>query len=83
MRFAADDELDVRLVLTREWPQDWQGHRGRIDRQLLDEVAWTQEERPLILICGPTGFVESAADALVQSGHPPDLIRTERFGPTG
>jgi ferredoxin-NADP reductase len=83
MRFAADDELDVRLVLTREWPQDWQGHRGRIDRQLLDEVSWPPEERPLILICGPTGFVESVADTLVQSGHTPDLIRTERFGPTG
>jgi len=83
MRFAADDKLDVRLALTREWPQDWQGHRGRIDRQLLDEVSWSPKERPLILICGPTGFVESVADTLVQSGHTPDLIRTERFGPTG
>jgi ferredoxin-NADP reductase len=83
MRFAADDELDVRLVLTREWPQDWQGHRGRIDSGLLDEVSWSPNERPLILICGPTGFVESVADTLVQRGHTPDLIRTERFGPTG
>jgi ferredoxin-NADP reductase len=83
MRFGASDDLDVRLVLTREWPPDWQGHRGRIDRQLLDEVAWSSEEQPLIFVCGPTGFVESVADALVQSGHEPDLIRTERFGPTG
>ena len=56
MRFAADHEVDVRLVLTREWPQDWQGHRGRVDRQLLDEVSWSPEERPLILICGPRGL---------------------------
>ena len=83
MRLGGSDELDVRLVLTREWPRDWQGHRGRVNRQLLDEVSWSPEEQPLIFVCGPTGFVESVADALVQSGHKPDLIRTERVGPTG
>jgi len=27
--------------------------------------------------------VETAADLLVDLGHPADRIRTERFGPTG
>ena len=69
--------------MTREWPQDWAGARGRIDRQLLEQVSWPPREQPLIYICGPSAFVEVAAGALVQSGHAPAQIRTERFGPTG
>ena len=38
---------------------------------------------PDCFVCGPTGFVETAADLLVAAGHPPERIRTERFGPTG
>jgi ferredoxin-NADP reductase len=34
-------------------------------------------------VCGPTAFVEAAAELLVESGHRPDSIKTERFGPTG
>jgi ferredoxin-NADP reductase len=45
-------------------------------------VAWPPEERPLVYICGPTGFVETAAEALVALGHDAGRIRTERFGPT-
>jgi ferredoxin-NADP reductase len=36
-----------------------------------------------VFICGPTPFVENAADLLVSLGHPANAIRTERFGPTG
>ena len=39
MRFAAHDEVDIRLTLTREWSPGWQGHRGRMDQHLFDEVA--------------------------------------------
>ena len=83
---VADDSgahADVRIALTRQWPDDWHGYRGRIGRELLDETAWSPEERPLIYICGPTGFVEAAAGWLVELGHEPSRIRTERFGPTG
>jgi ferredoxin-NADP reductase len=82
-RLAAGEGLDLHLALTRRWPDDWQGHRGRIDRDLLERVAWPPEERPLIYVCGPTAFVETAAQALVDRGHDPRHIRTERFGPTG
>ena len=40
-------------------------------------------ERPLLFVCGPTAFVEHAADALVALGHPPERIHAERFGPSG
>jgi ferredoxin-NADP reductase len=80
---AAGDGVDISFTLTREWPDDWTGHRGRIDRKLLDELAWPAAEMPLTYICGPSGFVEGAAGTLVGSGHDPKRIRTERFGPTG
>jgi ferredoxin-NADP reductase len=77
------DEIDVRIALTRQWPEDWQGYRGRVDRQVLEEVAWAPDERPLVYACGPTSFVEAVAESLVHIGHEPGRIRTERFGPTG
>ena len=75
--------VDVRLALTREWPEDYTGHTGRIDRGLLEGVAGVPEDRPLVYFCGPNGFVEAAGQWLVDLGHGPDRIRTERFGPTG
>jgi ferredoxin-NADP reductase len=79
----AEDSIDVRLTLTREQPDGWAGYMGRIDRELIDDVAWPPDDAPLAYICGPTSFVETAASALVDLGHDPARIRTERFGPTG
>jgi ferredoxin-NADP reductase len=79
----ANDQVDVRFALTREWPDGYSGHRGRITRELLDEVVGPPAQRPLVYLCGPNGFVEAAAQWLVEIGHAPARIRTERFGPTG
>jgi ferredoxin-NADP reductase len=73
---------ETTITLTREQPPGWNGRTGRIDRDLLAEVAWPPAESPLVYICGPTGFVEAVADTLVALGHSPARIRTERFGPT-
>jgi ferredoxin-NADP reductase len=73
---------DIRLTLTREKPAGWHGYVGRIDRGLLEEVAWAPSERPLTYVCGPTGLVEAVASTLVELGHEPSRIKTERFGPT-
>jgi ferredoxin-NADP reductase len=80
---AADDAIDVRFALTRSWPDDWTGYRRRIDRAILEEVAWPATEQPLVFVCGPTAFVETAAEALVELGHEPHRVKTERFGATG
>jgi ferredoxin-NADP reductase len=77
-----DAPIDVRFTLTRAQPDGWTGYSRRIDRSLLEEVAWPVAERPLFYICGPTAFVETAASTLVELGHEPGRIRTERFGPT-
>jgi ferredoxin-NADP reductase len=74
--------FDATITLTREQPEGWTGHTGRVGTELLAEVAWPPAERPLVYVCGPTGFVEGVADALVALGHEPARIRTERFGPT-
>ena len=79
---AAYDEVDIRFTLTRAQPAGWKGYGRRIDSEMLAEVAWTPEEKPSIYICGPTSFVETAAASLVDLGHDPESIRTERFGPT-
>lgn len=80
---SEDDSLRVVHTITRDAPTEWKGHRRRIDRAMLDEIAWPAEEEPRIYVCGPTAMVEAAASALVASGHAPERIRTERFGPTG
>jgi len=77
------EAVDVRFTLTREQPASWDGYTRRIDRELLEDVSWLPRERPLTYVCGPTSFVETAASALVDLGHDPLRIRTERFGPTG
>jgi len=73
---------DIRVTLTREQPSNWRGYAGRIDRALLEEVAWAPSESPLTYVCGPTGLVEAVASTLVELGHEPRRIKTERFGPT-
>ena len=78
-----DAALEVRHTLTREQPQGWDGFRRRIDKAMLEEVAWPPSEKPQIFVCGPTPLVEGVAQALVELGHEPARIKTERFGPTG
>ena len=80
---TSDHGVGVHVALTRAWPEDWEGHRGRISPELLRNVSWPPDEHPLIYICGPTGFVEAIAGQLVEAGHDPRAIRTERFGPSG
>jgi ferredoxin-NADP reductase len=81
----ARDEPGIEVVhtLTRAAPSDWSGFRRRVDREMLDAVSWPPADRPLCYVCGPTGLVEATASALVDLGHEPARIRTERFGPTG
>jgi ferredoxin-NADP reductase len=50
---------------------------------MLSTVGPAANKRLRIYVCGPTAFVERAADLLVALGHEPTTIRAERFGPTG
>ncbi|MFL5829084.1 MAG: ferredoxin reductase [Solirubrobacteraceae bacterium] len=76
--------VTVQITLTRgSPPADWDGLTGRIDASKLGAVAPPPDQGPEIYVCGPTAFVEEAARLLIELGHPPATIRTERFGPTG
>ena len=75
--------VEITHTLTRSAPDRWMGRTGRLDRDALAELAWTPSERPLVYVCGPTGLVEAVASALVELGHDPARVLTERFGPTG
>ena len=70
-------------TLTRSQPAGWTGYARRVDAAMLAEVGPSSDERPLVFVCGPTPFVEAVARALVDLGHEPHRIKTERFGPTG
>ena len=75
--------LQIAHTLTRSTPPGWTGYDRRIDKDMLEEVAFSPEERSLAFVCGPTPLVEAVATALVGLGHDPTRVKTERFGPTG
>jgi len=77
------DGVGVTYVYTRTSPPNWPRPPGRIDAALLAAASWPSTLSPTCYVCGPTLFVEHVVELLTTSGHPPDRIRTERFGPTG
>jgi ferredoxin-NADP reductase len=78
-----DPALRVVNTLTRRQPPGWKGHRRRINKALLGEVCFPPEQRPKTFVCGSTSLVESVSRLLVELGHDPLAIKTERFGPSG
>jgi ferredoxin-NADP reductase len=83
VRRASDAGLEVLITFTRAQPPLWTGYARRIDRQMIGEVIQPLGKALHAFVCGPTLFVEVAANALVEVGIAPDRVRTERFGPTG
>ena len=82
-RLAGLPNVQVVFTFTRGAPSSWSGYRRRVDRAMLESVSWSPAAAPRVYVCGPTVFVESVASSLVDLGHAPPRIRTERFGPTG
>lgn len=81
-QLETDDGPAVHYTFTRHPPAGWTGFARRIDAEMLATVGPAAAQRPRIFVCGPSAFVERAADRLVTLGHPPSAVRTERFGPT-
>ncbi len=78
-RFFAD-ELDtadnVTCAYTRSGPPDIP--IGRLTKERLAAVVLPPGAS--VFVCGPTPFVEAVATWLVELGHDPALVKTERFG---
>ena len=75
--------IEVFQTLTRSQPDGWPGYARRVDKAMLEEVAWPATKEPVTFVCGPTSFVENVAGSLVEIGYDPLRVKTERFGPTG
>jgi ferredoxin-NADP reductase len=83
---TASSPLTVTYLYTRAAPPG--GRAGRINADRIAELtaavpATLPAAKPAIFACGPSGFVEAAASLLVDAGHDPATVKTERFGPTG
>jgi ferredoxin-NADP reductase len=81
-RVRDDPGLDVRYVYTRKTPEGWPEPPRRIGVATVNTYGWPPEFEPDCFVCGPTSFVETAADILVAVGHNSQKIKTERFGGT-
>jgi ferredoxin-NADP reductase len=80
---APRPDLDVTCTFTRAAPAGWTGPTGRIDETLLAAHALSAAQRPHVLVCGPTAFVEAVSRGLLDLGHDPGRIKTERYGGMG
>ena len=78
----ASAPLRLDFVYTRRTPDAWPTPAGRITREALEAAAVPAADRPRVYVCGSTGFVERVADWLVELGHDPRSVRTERYGGT-
>jgi ferredoxin-NADP reductase len=83
MMARGDPHLRVVHALTRKQPQRWMGHWGRIDKALLAQAGFPPSQNARIYVCGSTPFVEDVSRFLVELGHDPLAVKTERFGPSG
>jgi ferredoxin-NADP reductase len=76
----ASHGVEVTWVYTRRGPEGWTGPVGRVSPDVLRASTVTPDATPAVFVCGPTGFVEAVASALVALGHDPSRVKTERFG---
>ena len=79
---AASAPLQLDFVYTRRAPEGSTTPPARITREQLEAAVIPAAQHPLIYVCGGTAFVERVAAWLIELGHQPRSIRTERFGGT-
>lgn len=80
---SREAEVPVTFAYTRQVPKGWPEPVRRIDATTIGKATWPPSLQPISYVCGPTPFVELAADLLRNAGHDAARIKTERFGPSG
>ena len=76
-------ETTVEIVHTRRSPARSPRPPARLTQESVAYSVFPASATPRTFVCGPTPFVEAIAGWLVQLGHDPGRIRTERFGGSG
>ena len=80
--FDNDPSLHVVTTITRGTSKDWIGNTRRIDQGMIDSALVNTGVKPeSAYVCGGSGFVESIADILLDTGLDFKQIHIERFGP--
>lgn len=72
--------LVVDWVFSRTAPEGHGRQAGRLTRDELERLVLPASEHPLVYVCGANSFVAVVAGWLVELGHAPTRVRTERFG---
>lgn len=70
--------INVKVTLTRQVPDNWKGYTGRINREMiLKEVGDLGGK--LYYLCGPPKFVEDMKTTLIDLGVEKENIKTEKY----
>jgi ferredoxin-NADP reductase len=76
-QLAADGRIDLVRTVTRDAGQNWEGTRGRMNRELIGTVLKDATSR--CVICGPVTLVADATEFLKSHGVPANRILTEAY----
>ncbi|MEY2849061.1 MAG: hypothetical protein RI885_1728 [Actinomycetota bacterium] len=79
-RERTDGALHVGWAYSRITPPGWPHSPARLDHAAVERAVFPPALRPAVFVCGSTPFVESIANTLLDLGHDPADIRTERYG---
>lgn len=72
--------IELTWAFTQHAPEGWPGVVGRLNAETIAAAVLPVTDAPIVYVCGPTAFVEVVARRLVELGHDPACIKTERFG---
>jgi ferredoxin-NADP reductase len=73
----------VQVLYSRTAPPEESRPARRIGQGDLRQHGLPVDLHPTCYVCGPTPFVETVTQMLVEAGHDASRIRAERFGATG
>ncbi len=74
---AREGQIELRQTVTREFPDTWEGTRGRISRTELAPLV--HDAATLCFVCGPPALVEEIPRQLNELGVAPSRIRVEEW----
>ena len=77
---AASGAVQLDVVYTRAAPPEASVAPARLTAERLRAAVVAADRAPRVYVCGPTPFVEAVSRWLLDAGHRPGDIRTERFG---